>query len=71
MPDFTITLTNSQAQRVASAFSFLNDGDDATAAQVKDWIKEKVKEEVRRRQVGAAQNIAAINVDADLDSEGW
>jgi len=72
MPEFTISLTPAQAQRVASAFSFLNsDGGNASAAQVGAWIRQRVKEVVKTAEQNAAYSAAEASVDAELDGEGW
>jgi hypothetical protein len=72
MPDFTISLTSAQAQRVATAFSFLSgDGSNASSEQVIAWIRQRVKEVVKAAEQNAAYSAAEANVDAELDGEGW
>lgn len=71
MPEFTISLTVAQAQRVASAYSFLNGGNPATAAQVQAWIKERVKDVVLSAERNAATKMAMDAIDTTLQAEGW
>lgn len=71
MPEFTISLTVAQAQRVASAYSFLNGGNPATAAQVQSWIKEKIKDVVLSSERNAATKAAVDTIDTTLRAEGW
>ena len=72
MPDFTVSLTAPQAQRVAAAFSFLTeDGGDANAAQVQAWIKQQIRRTVLQAEHNAAAAAAVDTVDADMAAEGW
>lgn len=71
MPDFIITLTAAQAQRVAAAFAYLNGGSPATAEQVKAWLKERVKEVVYARELETARKTVDTTAKDTLRSEGW
>lgn len=77
MPDFTVSLTTAQAQRVARAFSFLNAtltnpaGSPASAAQVQVWIKQQIRIAVAQKELQDAHSTAADQVETTLETEGW
>lgn len=75
MPDLKVALTVPQTQRMARAFSFLNEGTDAgkpaTTAQVQDWIREQLKGKVRHYEHRQRGNAADAQADAALQAEGW
>ena len=71
MPDFTLTLTAAQAQRVAVAFGRYGKFTDAqgaprnaTAAEIKEYLVRQLKGVVRQQERGVAE--AALAEPAEL-----
>ena len=72
MPNFIVSLNQAQAQRAASAFAFLSDdGSDATAAQVGDWLLRQVRGKVRQHEARLAERTSSAQIGNDLRDEGW
>lgn len=66
-----VTLTDAQATRLAQSFSYLNNNQPATPAQVLRWIMRQLKAEVLKAATSKVQQASEDAARAAIEAEGW